>query len=173
MALAAALGADPELLAAPLRELLSRPDLYVVADTMPGPSPQLSALLPLADLVVTVLLADAGSVSLVPSVEGGASYGRDAPERFVYALNQYDPRTRLGPPIADAVARHVGGRLLGRVYRDENVAEALAAQKLVADYAPSSKAAQDIAQLAAALAAALRARLQHGTAGLGAGGVAA
>ncbi len=162
MALAAAVSAEPELLTAPLRGLLSRPGLYVVADTMPGPSPLLAAALPLADLVVTVLLGDAGSVSLIPAVESGASYGAAAQERpgqpppvrarFVYVLNQYDPRTRLGPPIADAVARHVGKRLLGRVYRDENVAEALAAQKLVADYAPGSKAAQDMAQVAAAVA---------------------
>ena len=172
MTLAAAVSAEPELLAAPLRDLLARPGLYVVADTMPGPSPLLAAALPLADLVVTVLLGDAGSVSLIPAVESGACYGVSATERaggrFVYVLNQYDPRTRLGQPIADAVARHLGRRLLGRVYRDENVGEALAAQKLVADYAPASKAAQDMAQLAAALAG----WLQAGQAAT-AGGVAA
>ena len=171
MALAAAVGAEPELIAAPLRDLLSRPGLYVVADTMPGPTPMLAAVLPLADLVVTVLLGDAGSVSLIPAVEGGASYGVMplSPARFAYVLNQYDPRTRLGPPIADAVARHLGKRLLGRVYRDENVAEALAAQKLVADYAPGSKAAQDMALLAAAVAG----WLQPARSGLDAGWVAA
>jgi cellulose synthase operon protein YhjQ len=171
MALAASVGAEPELLAAPLRDLLARPGLYVLADTMPGPSPLLAAALPLADLVVTVLLGDAGSASLIPAVESGASYGAAAQPPpggapVVYVLNQYDPRTRLGPAIAEAVARHLGRRLLGRVYRDENVAEALAAQKLVADYAPASKAAQDIAALAAALAGWLAARQ-------GAGGVAA
>ena len=172
MALAAAVGAEPDLLTAPLHDLLARPALYVVADTMPGPSTLLAAALPLADLVVTVLLGDAGSVSLIPAVESGACYGVSATERaggrFVYVLNQYDPRTRLGQPIADAVARHLGRRLLGRVYRDENVGEALAAQKLVADYAPASKAAQDMAQLAAALAG----WLQAGQAAT-AGGVAA
>lgn len=171
VALAASVGAEPDLLAAPLRDLLSRPGLVVVADTMPGPSPLLAAVLPLADLVVTVLLGDAGSVSLIPAVESGASYGviaqpGAAAARLVYVLNQFDPRTRLGPPIAEAVGRHLGRRLLGRVYRDENVAEALAAQKPVADYAPSSKAAQDIAALAAAVSAWLAARQ-------GAGGVAA
>ena len=160
MTLAAAVSAEPELLAAPLRDLLARPGLYVVADTMPGPSPLLAAALPLADLVVTVLLGDAGSVSLIPAVESGASYGIDAPAllksgRFVFVLNQYDPRTRLGPPIAEALARQLGPRLLGLVYRDENAAEALAAQKLVADYAPASKAAQDMARLATAIAARL------------------
>lgn len=162
IALAAAVGAEPELIAAPLRDMLARPGRYVVVDTMPGPSPLLAAVLPLADLVVTVLLGDAGSVSLIQAVESGTSYGTPAQERpepappvrarFVYVLNQFDPRTRLGPPIADAVARHLGRRLLGRVYRDENVAEALAAQKLVADYAPGSKAAQDMAQLATSVA---------------------
>ena len=157
-ALAAAVGTDPGLLGAPLRDLLARPGLVVVADTMPGPSPQLSATLPFADLVVTVMLVDAGSASLIPTVESGASYGPIAPTQLTYVLNQYDPRTRLGPLIAHAVAQHVGPRLLGRVYRDENVAEALAAQKLVAEYAPGSKAAHDIAHLAAVIAGRLAAR---------------
>jgi MinD-like ATPase involved in chromosome partitioning or flagellar assembly len=34
------------------------------------------------------------------------------------------------------------------VYRDEHVAEASAAQKLLADYAPASKATYDVAELA-------------------------
>lgn len=157
IALAAALGAEPELLAGPLRDMLAQPGLYVVADTMPGPSPQLSVMLSLADLVVTVLLVDAGSVSLIPAVESGASYGGTVPARLVYVLNQYDPRTRLGPLIANAVARQLGARLLGRVYRDEHVAEALAAQKPVADYAPASKAAQDLAHLTVAIVAWLQA----------------
>lgn len=168
MALSAAVAAQPDLLADPLRDMLARPGLHVVADTAPGPSAQLSAVLPLADLVVTVLLVDAGSVSLIPAVESGASYGGMVPERYVYVLNQYDPRTRLGPAIAETVARRLGDRrLLGLVYRDENVAEALAAQKLVAEYAPASKAAHDMAQLATVIAARLAEAAEN------AGGVAA
>lgn len=140
--------AHPELVAQPLRALTADPDLAVVVDTAPGPSPQLAAVLPLADLLVTVLLVDGVSVSLIPSVEDGRAYGRSIHlSRVGFTLNQYDGRTRLGPALLSAAQRHLGTRLLGTVYRDESVAESAAAQRFVADYAPSSKAAQDLASL--------------------------
>ncbi len=148
------LTSDPTLLTDPLRDMLAEPDRIVLADTMPGPSAQLSAALGLTDLLVTVLLADALSVSLITSIENGRAYdsgrvgGRPQEARMGFVLNQVDPRTRLGGSIAAAVARHLGPRLLGTVYRDENVAEAVAAQKPVAEYAPASRAAADIAVLA-------------------------
>jgi cellulose synthase operon protein YhjQ len=142
------LTADPELLAQPLRALVADPELAIVVDSAPGPSPQLAAILPLADLLVTVLLVDGVSVSLIPSVEAGRAYGRSIHlSRVAFTLNQYDGRTRLGPALLSAAQRHLGTRLLGTVYRDESVAEAAAAQRFVADYAPSSKAAQDLASL--------------------------
>jgi cellulose synthase operon protein YhjQ len=153
--LADAVSSDPGLLAAPVRDMLAVPGLTVVVDTVPGPSPLLSALLPRVDLLLTVLLADAGSVSLVPTVESGACYVAFPRERLVYALNQYDPRGRLGPPIATAVAQHFGNRLLGCIYRDETVGEALAAQRPVTDYAPASKAAHDLGALATSILARL------------------
>ncbi len=64
-----------------------------------------------------------------------------------FVLNQWDNRTRLGRAAGEAAARHFGHRLLGIVYRDESVAEAIASQRLVGDYAPSSKAAHDLAAL--------------------------
>jgi cellulose synthase operon protein YhjQ len=158
--LAAELGRTPALLAEPVRDILAQPGAWLVVDTAPGPSSQLSALLPLVDLLVTVLLVDAASISLIPSVESGECYGTAftagaGRERMGFVLNQFDPRTRLGPTIADGAARHLGTRLLGMVYRDESVAEATAAQKLVADYAPTSKAAQDIAAIARTIMARL------------------
>jgi cellulose synthase operon protein YhjQ len=152
--LAEQLTMDPAVLAAPLRDMLAEPDRIVVADTMPGPSAQLSAALGLTDLLVTVLLADALSVSLIGGIEDGRAYnsGLDSAGlqagRTGFVLNQIEPRTRLGGSIAAAAARHLGPLLLGTVYRDENVAEAVAAQKPVVEYAPASKAAADIAALA-------------------------
>ena len=73
-----------------------------------------------------------------------------------FILNQFDPRTRLSGAIADAVKRHMGERLLGIVYRDEHVAEAVAAQKVLANYAPASKANQDIAAIGRAILSRLR-----------------
>jgi cellulose synthase operon protein YhjQ len=156
--LAERLTIEPAILTGPLQEMLAEPDRIVVVDTMPGPSAQLSAALGLTDLLVTVLLADALSVSLITEIENGRTYdsapdGRGPqPGSIGFVLNQIEPRTRLGGSIASAAARHLGPRLLGTVYRDENVAEAVAAQKPVAEYAPASKAAADMAVVAAEIA---------------------
>ncbi len=158
--LAAVLDATPGLLADPLAEMLADPDLIVVADTSPGASAALAALLPLADLLVSVLLVDATSISLIPAIEAGDAYGmgmQDAPggARALYLLNQFDPRTRLGPGLHDSVRRRLGGGLLGVIYRDEAVAEAVAAQRLIAEHATHSRAGRDIALVARRIGALL------------------
>jgi nitrogenase subunit NifH len=61
----------------------------------------------------------------------------------------------LGGTIADAATRHLGARLLGIVYRDDHVSEAVAAQKVLADYAPAAKATHDIGQITRAILARL------------------
>jgi cellulose synthase operon protein YhjQ len=148
MQLSVQVAQTPTLLSGPVSEMLSDPSVWLVADTAPGPSPMLAALLPLTDLLVSVLLVDATSVSLIPTLESGSAYGSTGGGQQTnqgVVLNQLDTRTRLGRPIAEAAIQHLGKRLLGIVYRDEHVAEAVAAQKLVTDYAPAAKAAQDIA----------------------------
>lgn len=151
VALAAAAAQMPSLVQQPVDDILSDPDICLVVDTPPGPSSLLAALLPKIDLLITVLLVDATSISLIPTVEQGRGYGPvpagHAMPAMGFVLNQFDPRTRLGGIIASAAMRHLGDRLLGTVYRDEAVAEAVAAQKMLADYAPASKANHDIAAL--------------------------
>jgi cellulose synthase operon protein YhjQ len=149
---------DPGLLVAPLTEMLADPDLTIVVDTMPGLSSQLATMLPLVDIMITVLLPDAASISLLPQVHSGAAYGptfngstRVGGGSLGFVINQFDSRSRLGSRVAGAAERHLGGRLLGTIYRDESVAEAAAAQTVVAKYAPNSKAASDIAILAGAI----------------------
>jgi MinD-like ATPase involved in chromosome partitioning or flagellar assembly len=75
---------------------------------------------------------------------------------MAFILNQFDPRTRLGGVIADAATRHLGDRLIGTVYRDESVGEAVAAQRLLTDYAPASKANRDIIAISNAISRRLR-----------------
>ena len=92
------------------------------------------------------------SLAQIPAIDAGQAYGRITAEwfeqdRMGFVLNQWDNRTRLGRASGEAAARHFGARLLGIVYRDENVGEAIAAQRLVAEQAPESKAAQDLARL--------------------------
>jgi cellulose synthase operon protein YhjQ len=152
VAKATALGMRPALLDTPMRNLLATPDTVVIADMPPGPSAALATLLPLTDLLVTVLLTDASSLAQIPAIDNGQVYGRITTEwferdRMGFVLNQWDNRTRLGRASGEAAALHFGARLLGVVYRDENVSEAIAAQRLVFQYAPGSKAAQDLAAL--------------------------
>ena len=155
IALAAAVAQAPGLIQRSVDDILSNPDICLVIDTPPGPSSLLAALLPRIDLLLTVLLVDATSTSLIPMVERGGSYGVGHVEgsgpAMGFILNQFDPRTRLSGVIADAVKRHMGERLLGIVYRDEHVAEAVAAQKVLANYAPASKANHDIAAISRAI----------------------
>jgi cellulose synthase operon protein YhjQ len=163
--LAAAVAEMPRILLQPIDDILSSPDICLVVDTSPGPSPLLTALLPRIDLLVAVLLVDAASVALIPTVEQGAySSGQadDSTPAVAFVLNQFDPRTRLGGVIADGATRRLGEQLLGIVYRDEFVAEASAAQKVLAKYAPASKANHDIAAISRAILTRLRMPLPVG-----------
>jgi cellulose synthase operon protein YhjQ len=161
LALSTELVRDPALIAGPVRDMLADPALAVVADTAPGPSAALAAVLPLTDLLVTVLLVDPTSISVIPTIESGLAYSGVAHsadvQRHAFVLNQVDLRTRLGPPLASAASRHFGERLLGLVHRDETVGEAVAAQRLVKEYQPGSRAARDIEVLARVIAARLAA----------------
>lgn len=156
----AALEREPELLLAPLRAMLDDPALVVIADLPPGPSHPLHLLAPVADLVVAVLLADATSAALVPEIDSGRFLGTGTMAalhagRVRVVLNQVDPQSRLSRAVAEALARHLGPRLLGAVCRDEAVAEALAAQHLLHELAPESAAALDIEEIAQGIAALL------------------
>jgi cellulose synthase operon protein YhjQ len=149
----------PDLLAAPLRDILQDPDTVIIVDTPPGPSAALTALGGLAALVVIVLLADAASIVQIPKIEGSGMYTdaeglRLPPERFGYVINQIDMRSRLSRAAAEAAGRHLGDRMLGSVYRDEHVPEALARQSGVTAYAPASKAALDLTAIATRIVAA-------------------
>jgi cellulose synthase operon protein YhjQ len=152
----AAIENDPDLLAAPVREMLAEPGTIVLADLPPGASPVLAALAPLASLLVAVLLPDAASTALLPDIDQGHFLGRGtlaalgAP-RIVVALNQVDPASAMSRRTAEAVARHLGPRLVGAVAREDAVAESLAWQRPLLQHAPHSAAARDVADLAAAI----------------------
>lgn len=153
--LSAAIAERPALLLHQIDEILADANTCLVVDTPPGPSALLAAMLPRTDLLISVLLVDATSISLVPTIErdiafGSGDRGRRRPD-MGFILNQFDPRTRLGGVIANAATRHLGDRLVGIVYRDEHVAEAIAAQRLLADYAPASKANQDMGSIGRAI----------------------
>lgn len=158
--LGAMLMAGPELLADPVRDMLSDPDLVLLADSPPGPSAAVSAIMPLADLAVIVLLTDSGSAALIPQVIAGSCYGRGIlatrmAERAGIVLNQVDLDSRLSTAVLDSAAHLLGPRLLAAICRDDALAEALADRRLLTDGAGG--AAEDLALLADAVIA--RARL--------------
>jgi cellulose synthase operon protein YhjQ len=156
LAAAALLEREPEWLAAPLRALLADPATIVVADTPPGASVPLAVLRAQATLVLAVLLADAGSTALLPEIESHRFLGQGTLDtlnrpRLLVALNQVDHGSSLSVAAAEGVAAQLGPRLVGAVCRDEAMADALAFQRPVGAHAPASRAARDVADLAAAL----------------------
>jgi cellulose synthase operon protein YhjQ len=151
---------QPVLLLAPLRDILEDPEVIILADTPPGPNAAASVVTTIADYMVMVLLSDAASVVQLPKIDSrgmyrGAGGSPFSIERIGFIVNQIDMRSRLSRAAADAAEQHLGPRLLGRVYRDEHVPEALARQTSVMAYAPGSKAAQDVAAIAQKIAGAI------------------
>ena len=160
LATSAALEHAPELLTSPLREMLADPALLVVADLPPGPSRVLELVSPLAALVVVVLLADASGAALMPDIDSGRFLGLGAlygpqPDRLRLVLNQVHYASRLSRAVAEALARHLGPRLLGALAREDDVAEALAAQRPLLEAAPAGRAALDLRELVRAIGAVL------------------
>ncbi|MFH5926598.1 cellulose synthase operon protein YhjQ/BcsQ [Roseomonas xinghualingensis] len=158
--LAVALDRDPELLRAPLREMLAEPNLVVMADLPPGPSQALALLAPMATMVVGVLQAEAISAALVPEIESGRFLGTGTMAallagRLRVVLNSVDLASRLSRASAEAVARHLGYRMLGAISREEAVAESLACQRLLIEHAPESQPASDLKEIARLIAVAL------------------
>ncbi|HEY8614490.1 MAG TPA: cellulose synthase operon protein YhjQ/BcsQ [Roseomonas sp.] len=158
--LAAALDRDPDLLGAPLREMLAEPNLVVIADLPPGPSQALALLAPMATMVIGVLQAEAISAALVPEIESGRFLGTGTMAallagRLRVVLNGVDLASRLSRASAEAVARHLGFRMIGAMSREEAVAESLACQRLLLDHAPEGRAASDLKEIARLVSAAL------------------
>lgn len=143
---------DPEWMRVRLEPFLNTPDVLVLVDLPPGRSIFLEQVSPLADVNLAVMLADATSVAILPKLESGdffedAGGGWDT-EKVYYALNQVDIRRRLRRDVLTVLRSRLAERLVGVIYRDEAVQEAIGKQRLIADFAPESKAAYDVANLA-------------------------
>lgn len=139
---------SPGALSAALRGLAESEDTVVVVDLPPGPSAALDAVSALADLRLTVLLADTASLSLLPAVEKGY-YPPWVPASSQHrlVLNQVDIRRRLNREVTEFVQAQYPDSLLATVHRDEAVPEAAARQMSVAEHAESSRAARDMSML--------------------------
>jgi cellulose synthase operon protein YhjQ len=154
---------NPDLLAAPVREMLVDPDVLVVADMPPGPSPALAILAPLANLTAVVLRSEAISAAMLADIEAGRFLGHGTLKALVsgrlqFLLNDVDLRDGPSRLAAEAVARHLGSRLLGAVSRDEAIGAALASQRLLGESNPASRALRDLRDVAAGIEALLAAQ---------------
>lgn len=124
----------------------------VLIDTPPGPSVYLKQVFASADLVLIMLLADAGSYLTIPAMESWIEEMTAIREgvKTVYVLNQADAGEPLSRDVMDLLRQRLGRRLSPVViHSDEAVSEALAFQQPVLAYDPHGQASHDLARLAA------------------------
>lgn len=152
---------QPDWLAAHLRSLQLPSDALVLLDTPPGPTAYGQQALSVAQWVLVVMLADAGSYATLPLMERLVqTYCAPRPDfvQALYLLNQVNAGRQLSQDILRVLRQAVGDSFLGVIHNDEAVAEALALGLSVLDHGPQSLARQDILQCAAQLA-----KRVHGT----------
>lgn len=126
-------------------------DGVVLIDTPPGPSVYLRQVFACADLVLIILLADAGSYATIPAMEAWLdemSTLRPELSSF-YVVNQVDKTQVLNRDVTELLHQHLGVRLAPvSIHHDEAVGEALAFRQPVLVYDPHGKASHDLARLA-------------------------
>lgn len=126
-------------------------DAVVLIDTPPGPSPYVRQVFACADIVVMVILADAGSYATIPAMEEWIQeLGNDStPPLCFYLLNQIDRSEILSRDVQDFLMQKLQGRIVPMgIHADETVREALAFQQPVMAYNPHGQASHDLARLA-------------------------
>jgi len=148
----ALLAAEPDWIGRHIRQAGLDQDRVVLIDTPPGSTVYLKQVFACADLVLIVLLADAGSYATIPAMESWLDEMSSVyPHlRSIYVLNQVDRSDSFNRDVADLLQRHLGERLapIG-IHSDEAVSEALAFQQPVLAYDPYGQASHDIVRLAA------------------------
>lgn len=126
-------------------------DGIVLVDVPPGPSVYLKQVFACADLILIVLLADAGSYATVPAMESWLkemSLLRPELNSF-YVLNQVDKTQVLNRDVAELLQEHLGTRIAPVcIHHDEAVREALAFRQPVVAYSPHGQASDDMARIA-------------------------
>lgn len=135
-----------------LAALDHEPGELIIIDTPPGPSVYVQQVLSVANLVLVVMIPDAGSYATLDSIEGLLDYycaNRSDFYGSYYVLNQFDAAAPLNRDIKNIMQNTLGERLAPHcVHRDGSLTEALAFQQPVREYAPYSQGVEDLAQLA-------------------------
>ena len=145
------LAAEPDWIGRQLKNSGLDDDAVILIDTPPGPSVYMKQVFACADLILIVLLADAGSYATIPAMESWLDdmLTRRPHLRSTYVLNQVDRSEPLNRDVADMLRQRLGARLVPMgIHSDETVGEALAFQQPVLVYDPHGQASHDLAQLA-------------------------
>jgi len=145
------LAQEPYWLGRKLQQAGIGQDGVVLIDTPPGPSVYLRQIFACADIILIILLADAGSYSTIPAMEswlGDISLLR--PQlNSVYVLNQVNKAQVLNRDVAELLNQHLGARVAPvGIHQDEAVSEALAFRQPVLVYDPHGQASHDLSRLA-------------------------
>lgn len=148
------LAADPAWLGKQLAALPLAKGSVVLIDTPAGPSVYLQQALSVANLALVVSLADAASYTALPQIESlVATYSQEAADFMgsSYLINQVDPSRKLNQDITQIMQDLLGTRLIGLVHADQSIAEALAYNRNVLEYATQGQGCQDILRCAQSL----------------------
>jgi cellulose synthase operon protein YhjQ len=126
----------------------------MLIDTPPGSSVYLKQVFACADIVLLVLLADAGSYATIPAMQAwlSSNLNMNSNLKAMYVLNQIDRSEPLNRDISDSLKLGLG-KLMAPIgiHTDEAVSEALAFLQPVLAYEPHGQASHDYAQLASLL----------------------
>ncbi|WP_251978191.1 cellulose synthase operon protein YhjQ/BcsQ [Salinicola avicenniae] len=151
--------ASPGWLLPRLRSLEETSHTLVLVDTSVLHDATSAPLTQAADLTLVTLMADAGSLAILPQWEAALGAPPPAPwkaahtdGRLGYLINQIDSRSPLKREIAEMMLERFSPELVGAIHRDEAMSEALADQRPVILQSPFSAAAHDIEQAARAVA---------------------
>ncbi len=146
-----ALAETPNLLADNLAILEHGADTITILDTPPGPSVYVQQALSVAQLILVVMIPDAGSYATLGAIEELLDYYCADRADFYgsyYVLNQFDAALPLKRDIQTVMQNMLGERLApNSIHRDESLSEALAFQQPALQYAPHSQAVADLALL--------------------------
>ncbi|WP_019937778.1 cellulose biosynthesis protein BcsQ [Bordetella sp. FB-8] len=145
------IASDPNWLSNHLRSLNLNSDTVVILDTPPGSSEYLRQALGAADLVISVLLADAASYPTLPMIENMIQrYSGARPGRLghVCIVNQVDAARLLSKDSVHLIQSALGDRVIGVVHEDQAVSESLARGRTVVEADPYSLGRKDLMQCA-------------------------
>lgn len=142
---------DPNWLCQKLADLGLPDNTFVIIDTPPGNTVYLQQAFNAADIVLLVILADAGSYLTLPAMEGWLAEANESYPTLLaaYVVNQTDNGNPLHRDLLDVLRFSLKGRLAPvSIHRDEGVSEAMAFQQSVIEHAPHAQATEDFRRLA-------------------------